>query len=801
MPDPTTPAKNLTQPTVGGDNNTWGGLLNTDLALIDSALGGTVGISISGSITLNGTQIENTGYEFSGTLFAPAEITWPTFSGIAAIQNETTGGYSILCTVSGGTPVTILNGETVALWSNGTNFYRLAQVGGGGVVTNSDLQNSSIVIAGHTVSLGGSQNLAASDLTNGTTGTGDVVLATSPTISVTATGGSTAATLAARFGHILNLVDDFGADPTGVVDSAPAFKAAAVATPGGTVYCPPGVYLWNTAQTFTSTAYCTFVGAGWNERNGTNGTEAPTGTWIKITNTAIAPITFNYSGDGNTGGFVGFGFEQTHSTTFAYGWTPTVYQPVITILDAGTVILENIYWYGIYDCISIPGTSGACGRLRMDHMWGQPFNNFITATLVEDVIHADDLHFWPFWNSDQYVVGWQQSNATLLNLARVDGWQSDHIFCFGYGVGVSLGSDINGVTTNFYCGNFYCDATGIAVEVTGNLTNGSIGTLTHAASAWGGTGTTSAATTSGATLHFAAGTPPGIGIGATVTDNTTTGVIPGGTTVLAIGPTTVTMTANVTGGGVQSGDTITFVGGALPGSWGYLDTSASSTFSIDRMWENMLSNAAVGVNGASGVSRIDIGSAFVSNYNQLNDNIPAFLIGTGSNTQIIALHSWPLIGGSNNGGAVGKVFSSGAGSYITNVWLPWTPTVGGTSGAGSATYTLQQAEFLVAGSKIDYRGQVNFSALSGAAGDIVINGAPITIGGSGSTTGNWGVMGYWEATLDSGYTQLTVALAGGSNVIQVIESGSGNPSQEISVSKFTGSGPFVFAFSVAAELY
>jgi hypothetical protein len=41
----------------------------------------------------------------------------------------------------------------------------------------------SLTIAGHTVALGSSQNLAASDLTNGTTGSSDVVLATSPTIT------------------------------------------------------------------------------------------------------------------------------------------------------------------------------------------------------------------------------------------------------------------------------------------------------------------------------------------------------------------------------------------------------------------------------------------------------------------------------------------------------------------------------------------------------------------------------------------------------------------------------------------
>lgn len=126
MPDPQTPAKGLTQPQVGGDNNTWGNLLNTNLALIDTALGGTLALSISGNTTLNSTQIQNTGYEFSGSLSGTATITWSSFSGFAAIQNNTTGGHSIVCGIGGAT-VTVQDGETVAVWSDGTNFTRLTQ--------------------------------------------------------------------------------------------------------------------------------------------------------------------------------------------------------------------------------------------------------------------------------------------------------------------------------------------------------------------------------------------------------------------------------------------------------------------------------------------------------------------------------------------------------------------------------------------------------------------------------------------------------------------------------------------------
>lgn len=38
MPDPVTPYLGLTKPTVGADDNTWGGLLNTDMDLIDTGV-------------------------------------------------------------------------------------------------------------------------------------------------------------------------------------------------------------------------------------------------------------------------------------------------------------------------------------------------------------------------------------------------------------------------------------------------------------------------------------------------------------------------------------------------------------------------------------------------------------------------------------------------------------------------------------------------------------------------------------------------------------------------------------------
>jgi hypothetical protein len=123
MADLLTPTKGLTIPTVGADDNIWGTILNSTIELIDSALGGTITVSIVGNTVLTTTQAQNAGYVISGSVGSTTTITWPSYYGLLVVKNNT--GQSIICGITG-TTVTINATNTVAIWSDGINFTNLS---------------------------------------------------------------------------------------------------------------------------------------------------------------------------------------------------------------------------------------------------------------------------------------------------------------------------------------------------------------------------------------------------------------------------------------------------------------------------------------------------------------------------------------------------------------------------------------------------------------------------------------------------------------------------------------------------
>ena len=124
MTDLVTPNKGLTEPTVGGDNGTWGGILNTDLGLVDTAFGGVTNLSSTGgTLALSQAQLIPPNIIISGAL--TSNLTYTTPSGVGgqwSIANKTTGAFTVtISSLAGGSSVTIPQNERLLVITDGTS--------------------------------------------------------------------------------------------------------------------------------------------------------------------------------------------------------------------------------------------------------------------------------------------------------------------------------------------------------------------------------------------------------------------------------------------------------------------------------------------------------------------------------------------------------------------------------------------------------------------------------------------------------------------------------------------------------
>jgi len=116
----------------GEQAGTWGGTTNTNLgtALEEAVVGyGNPNFTSDADLTLtltnsNATQVARNlvlNVTSSGSLTATRNLVVPTIEKPYVVQNNTTGGQSIIVKTSGGSGVTVLNGASVYLYTDGTN--------------------------------------------------------------------------------------------------------------------------------------------------------------------------------------------------------------------------------------------------------------------------------------------------------------------------------------------------------------------------------------------------------------------------------------------------------------------------------------------------------------------------------------------------------------------------------------------------------------------------------------------------------------------------------------------------------
>lgn len=133
MTDPVTNNFSFIQPTVGGNLNTWGGVLNNGvIAAVDTTLGSNLAVSItSTNVTLTDTQWQNAIFVCSGALTGNRSLILPlgpnslttAVGGRFIVVNNTTGNFTltVLTAASGSTGITVPQGFMANLYSDGVN--------------------------------------------------------------------------------------------------------------------------------------------------------------------------------------------------------------------------------------------------------------------------------------------------------------------------------------------------------------------------------------------------------------------------------------------------------------------------------------------------------------------------------------------------------------------------------------------------------------------------------------------------------------------------------------------------------
>jgi hypothetical protein len=138
-----TPNKNLEKPGNGDYVDTWNVPVNGDMNIIDSAFGGTFGVSLTNTnVTLTQTQAQNVNINLTGLLSANVTVYLPaSVAGFWIVTNATTGSYTVTIASAGGAPgtsVVVQQGFAALVWSNGSNVRfadddRTALIAGNGI--------------------------------------------------------------------------------------------------------------------------------------------------------------------------------------------------------------------------------------------------------------------------------------------------------------------------------------------------------------------------------------------------------------------------------------------------------------------------------------------------------------------------------------------------------------------------------------------------------------------------------------------------------------------------------------------
>jgi len=107
----------------GGNDNTWGELLNTDVfEVLENAIAGlSTHATTGGALDLSATPLVHQVHKFTGILISDATVTIPNLTKTMKVHNATTGNFFLLVKTAAGTAVCIPQGTIKEIYCDGAN--------------------------------------------------------------------------------------------------------------------------------------------------------------------------------------------------------------------------------------------------------------------------------------------------------------------------------------------------------------------------------------------------------------------------------------------------------------------------------------------------------------------------------------------------------------------------------------------------------------------------------------------------------------------------------------------------------
>ena len=264
-------------------------------------------------------------------------------------------------------------------------------------------------------------------------------------------------------------VKDNGAKGDGTANDAPAIQNAIIDAEekGGIVWFPPGKYRLQSGLEITK--QITIQGVGWNKTPGN-------GSWFFVDDIGFTPIFVKPTASGTIIRDVAIEHMQPSGSA---GWTPLNY-PYAFEIRADDCYLHNLQLFNPTSGIAISSPGAAVGRVTLDRIWGQPLLEGITIDDTMDVVKVNNIHFWPFWSTDDAVMSFVASNAEALRSFRNDNPHYSNVFVLGYKYGFRFGKSpiSGGITSKFRITNADCDFCGVGIQIDGDQTTGQITNFT-----------------------------------------------------------------------------------------------------------------------------------------------------------------------------------------------------------------------------------------------------------------------------------------------------------------------------------